>query len=180
MTNNCAPVYNFYNCCDKSGGDGSDNSNQSLANRFLIRSAADQIMSDYKTGDMKFASYTYPIKPIGGALFIYNNIQLMHFKYRLHDLSFIKFSETGTTGKQMSADVVVMDMNGAILRTISTSQILLVGSPVESWLPFQLTTNPIAREIAVGEVVVIRFAISGANNDTWQCNGNCSGLAEFV
>jgi hypothetical protein len=95
-------------------------------------------------------------------------------------LSFIKFNETGTTGKQMSAEVVVMDLAGNILRTISTAPILLVGAPVETWLPFQLTANPVAREIAVGEVVMIRFTISGANNDSWQCGGNCSGLAEFV
>lgn len=182
MSTNCAPTYNFYNCCceDKINEEGSGNSGQSMVNRFLIRSAADQIMSDYKTGDMKFAAYSYPIKPIGGSLLIYNNIQVMHFKYRLHDLSFIKFNEAGVTGKQMSADVVVMDMNGAILRTISTSPILLVGSPVETWLPFQLTTNTVAREILVGEVVMIRFTISGANNDNWQCVGNCSGLGEFV
>jgi hypothetical protein len=151
-----------------------------MANRFVIRSAVDQIMADYKTGDMKFAAYNYPIMPIANSLFIYNNIQLMHFKYRLLELNFIKFNETGTTGKQMSVDVVVMNMNGVVLRTISTSPIQLVGSPVETWLQFPLTANPVPREILIGEVVVIRFTISGANNDTWQCYGDCSGLGEFI
>ena len=181
MTNGCAPVYNFYNCCCENAS-GSNHSTPAPSNNslFIIRSASDQIMSDFITGDIRFASYSYPIKPPGGLLSISNNLQVMHCPFILRDLSFIKFAETGSTTKQMSVEVVVMNYSGAVLRTLTLSTLPLVCAAIETWLPFQLTTDQSARTILVGEVVMIRFTISSANNDTWQCFGNSSGLAELV
>lgn len=177
------PTFNIYNgCCDSACScSGSNDTASSISGQvFPIRAAMDNMLSNWTTGDLGWVTYTYAVNPGLGKTVIYNPMQYMHFPYRLRDAAFVKFNPTGTTTKGMIVEVIVMDTNGTVKRVLSTSSVDVIGGASEAWLPFALTSDPTQRIIALGEVAVARFTISGANTDSWQCYGLYSGLGEYI
>ncbi len=179
---NSSPVYNFYNCCCPDQNDSSTNgSSQNVSTIFPIKTVNAGLWTDWRTGDVNFsAPFYYPINPPQNVTEIFNNMEAFHFPYKLKELSFFKSGVLGSTNETMELSILVMDMDGAILRTLSTTTNELVSAPEESWVSIPLVSSAADLTISPSEIIVERFAISNPNNDNWECKVFISGLAEMI
>lgn len=165
------PVYNFYNCCCKDG---------KTSTIFPIKTVNGGLWTDWTTGDVIFSNpFYYPINP-SGRTEIYNNMEAFHFPYRIKELSLFKSGVNGTTNETMELSIIVMNMAGVTLRTLSTSTIEIVSASIETWIPIPLVSSIADLSIAPNEIIVEKFKISSTNNDDWNCRIFVSGLAEMI
>lgn len=177
------PVYNFYNCCcpDQNGNSNNNGSSVSTNHTFPIKTVNAGLWTDWRTGDVNMSSpFYYPINLPGNVSEIFNNMEAFHFPFKIKELSLFKSGVSGTTNEKMEISIIVMDMDGTVLRTLSTSTIEIVSAPVETWVPIPLVSSPSDLTISPNEIIVERFRISGLNNDNWNCRVFVSGLAEMI
>ena len=149
---------------------------------FILRSAYDQITTDWWTGELNQAGHFYQIapNPFYNNDAIYNNLQVCHFEYDLDSVSFLKVDQSGTTGLTMLVDIIVYDFRGNQRRTITRKDIEIVGAPLDQWQGFHLVKDKSKLRIKPDEMPVVRFKIPKANTDSWQCLGSCSALGVLV
>jgi hypothetical protein len=151
-TDPCA-VYNFYNCCHDESSAAGDSSKL-----FVWQSAGGP--------DPTRLNYTSSVEPLGPSVGIGNapNTSLkaylglfpVHRKAQLQDISFFRYpdppSGTPYTGG-LSLDLIVMDFNGAFIRTISTATLNYKTTPLLAWTPIPLSAIPGDLDILPGQVV---------------------------
>ena len=180
------PVYNFYNgCCSNScaapenaptGGTPS-----TAGTIFPIKTGGGSLYANWKTGDVEASRpYFYSVNPVGNNLEFFNSLDAFHFPYKIKELTLFKSSVTGTTTETMDFSIIVMDMAGTLLRTLSTSTIEIISAPEETWIPIPLVSMAADLTINPNEIVIQKFSISNQNTDNWYCHAMVSGLAEMI
>lgn len=162
MSTNCAPTYNFYNCCcDDKAAPGEagkisgyfvwpvDNALQPVA-----KAALDPVYSG------------------GIAVFIdsdnkgFVGLQPMHRKVRLVEISVLRvyllarIDIPAAYAGTVLLDIVVMDLFGTILRTLTPAPLDYKALAEKVWTPIALTTVAADLEIAASEIVVARITFS--------------------
>jgi hypothetical protein len=148
-SNNPCAVYNFYNCCDPSNASGSA--------PFIWQSGdvLDPMAQPSGTQEV-LEPYLYTQNEPAGKLKCYQGLMPLHRKARLIEISLITFPPW-QTGAPYTASVmlnlVVLDFNGAIIRTISTATMNYQTIPVRTWTPISLSTVPGDLDIPAGQLV---------------------------
>jgi hypothetical protein len=178
MTN---PTYNFYNCCCPTTNLDCDENNTNYAGSiFPIKTTGGGLWANWRDGDVDSANRFIPVNFPLGLTTIYNNMEAFHFSYVVKELSLRKTRVTGTTNESIEFTMMVMDMDGNYLRTLSTNTLDLVSLPIETWVSVPLVAAQVDLTIQPNEILIQEFKINTVNTDDWRCNLFVSGLAEMV
>jgi hypothetical protein len=157
-SNNPCAVYNFYNCCCPSSA--------SESAPFIWQSGS--ILDPHAQAPSTQEVLT-PVFGIGSTpdadLKSYLGLMPLHRNARLIEISLIRFSPL-TFGPPYTSTVtfnlVVLDFNGAVMRTISTAPINYQGIPLLTWTPVSLSTVPGDLDIPAGQLVAGELAFGAA------------------
>lgn len=148
-SNNPCAVYNFYNCCDPSTG--------SESGAFIWQSGNILDPHSWPTPQELLS----PVMGLGSGpdadLKSYQGLMPLHRNARLIELSLIKFppqlSNISAYTATIVLNLVVLDFNGGIIRTISTATMNFQSLPVRIWTPISLSTVPGDLDIPAGQLV---------------------------
>lgn len=148
-SNNPCAVYNFYNCCDPS-------------------SASEPAAFIWQSGNI-LDPHSWPtpqelLTPVIGLgsgpdadLKSYQGLLPLHRKARLIEISLIKFppmlSNLAAYTSTVMLNLVVLDFNGAVIRTISTATVNYQSLAIRTWIPIPLSTVPGDLDIPAGQLV---------------------------
>jgi hypothetical protein len=87
----------------------------------------------------------------------YMGLMPLHRSARLIEISLIRFAADNPVGPPYTASImfnlVVLDYNGTVIRTISSAPINYQSAPLITWLPISLSTVPGDLDINVGQLV---------------------------
>jgi hypothetical protein len=185
MSANCAPVYNFYNCCCK---DTAASAPSTAISGFFVW-PSDNALQPQSIGALD------PIVCAGIPVFIdadkkgFVGLQPIHRKARLVEISVLRVfllaridipaAYTGT----VFLDLLVMDLFGNILRTISSAPTDYKLLNEKVWTPVPLTSVATDLVINVGEVVISRTTFSAPDLPTpnsIRLQPAFSAIGEFI
>ena len=182
MSGNCAPTYNFYNCCDPNGGGGADQVHK------FIWSAGDIGTTTQEWG----GSGIDPLL-MGGSVSIIDSdktdflsLQPLPLAADLQSLHILRFASNAPglvdvppsyTGS-IDLEAVVMDYMGNTVRTISLAPMNYLALPNKVWTPMPLTSVAAHLSIQVGELVAARVKFSAANPSV-RLAFNLTGVGQF-
>ncbi|MDX6501193.1 MAG: hypothetical protein QOG23_4453 [Blastocatellia bacterium] len=147
-SNNPCAVYNFYNCCDPSGA--------SELPVFIWQSG--NILDPQGPGPQEALG---PVVGIGSGpdadLKSYQGLMPLHRKARLIELSLIKLppflSNISAYTSTVMLNLVVLDLNGVVIKTISTAPLNYQSLAVRTWIPIPVSTVPGDLDIPAGQLV---------------------------
>lgn len=162
MSANCAPTYNFYNCCcEDTAGTGHPDK---ISGYFVW--PVDNALQPVSKAALD------PVYSGGLAVFIdadkkgFVGLQPMHRKVRLVEISVLRVylltridipaAYTGT----VLLDILVMDLFGTVLRTLTPAPLDYKALSEKIWTPIALTNVAADLEIAAGEIVLARVTFS--------------------
>jgi hypothetical protein len=148
-SNNPCAVYNFYNCCDSSSA--------SEPAPFIWQSGnvLDPMVEAPGTQEA-LNPYLYTTNKPDADLKSYQGLMPLHRNARLIEISLITFPPFHS-GPAYTATVVlnlvVLDFNATVIRTISTATMNYLSIPVRTWTPISLSTVPGDLDIPAGQLV---------------------------
>lgn len=157
-SNSPCAVYNFYNCCDPSTA--------SQPASFLWHSG--NVLEPHSlTGGQEFLSSMGPVNNWADTdLKNYMGLTPLHRNARLIEISLIKFPNVVITGSPYTATVifnlVVLDYNGLVIKTISTAPINYQSTALRTWIPISLSTVPGDLDIPAGQLVAGELTFGAA------------------
>ena len=183
MSGNCAPTYNFYNCCDPNAGSGAGK-----AHKFIWGTDSTPTNTQDMAGlppDALLSSGTMlnipPDKrnflnlaplPVPADLL---SIYVMRFAHRVPSVPDIPPAYTAP----VDFDLVVMDLMGNVLRTISTAVIDYRILLHKVWTAIPLTGTTAHLSIQPGEIVAARV-IFGAPSPSVQLSFQLTGVGQII
>jgi hypothetical protein len=188
MSGNCAPTYNFYNCCDCSGATGGAGTPGAKTNKFIW--APDST----STWLPDFVATTNPdplgmggkVSSIDSDKKDFLTLQALHVPVDLLNLSILRFSTPVPSfvdvppsyTASVDLEIVVLDYLGNTLRTISQAPVNYKTLPDRKWTAIPLTGVTADLSIQLGEVVAARVQF-GAPDLYVQLWFTLSGIGQF-
>jgi len=161
MSANCAPTYNFYNCCDPNGGGSASN-----AHKFIWGTESTPTATQDFAGGVPDALYmggeTIPASFADKREFL--NLAPLPVTADLLNISILRFAMNTPGNPDIPAsytasvdlDVVVLDFFGNVIRTISIAPLNYKTLPNKVWTPIPLTAVASDLKIVPGELVAAR------------------------
>jgi hypothetical protein len=162
MSTNCAPTYNFYNCCCE---DKSTSAPSGKISGFFVWPVDNALHPEAKAG-------LDPIYSAGIPIFIdsdkkgFVGLQPMHRKVRLAEISVMRvyllnrIDIPSAYGGTVLLDLLVMDLFGAVLRTLTPVPLDYKALAEKVWTPIPLTSVAADLEIGAAEIVIARITFS--------------------
>lgn len=182
MTGNCAPTYNFYNCCDPNGGsahkfhkfiwgtDSTPTNTQDMAGvppDALVSSGTNLNIPPDKRNFLNLAPLPVPADLL--------SIHVMRFTHRVPSAPDIPPAYTAP----IDFDLVVMDLMGNVLRTISTAVVDYRIFLHKVWAAIPLTANTAHLSIQPGEIVAARV-LFGAADPSVRLSFQLTGVGQLI
>lgn len=162
MSANCAPTYNFYNCCcDDKAASGQ----LGKISGYFVWPVDNALHPEAKAGLDPVYSGGIPIT-IDSDKKGFVGLQPMHRKVRLAEISVMRvyllnrIDIPAAYGGTVLLDLLVMDLFGAVLRTLTPAPLDYKALAEKVWAPIALTTVAADLEIAANEIVIARVTFS--------------------
>jgi hypothetical protein len=173
-------VYNFYNCCTPSQAAASSSS-------FFIWQSGDIL--DPQAQGLNIPERLAPVLAISNApdadLKTYQGLTPLHRTAHLNEISLLRLSNDAPLGPPYTGTIVfnlvVLDFNGTVIRTISTSSINYVAVPFMTWTPIALSTLPGDLDIPAGQLVAgeLTFGTALASGQLFFARYQLTGTGTF-
>ncbi|HEV2840888.1 MAG TPA: hypothetical protein VGW39_06140 [Chthoniobacterales bacterium] len=185
MSANCAPIYNFYNCCCE-GKPATDP--KGTVSGFFVWPVDNALHPEPKSTLDPIYSAGLPIT-IDTDKKGFVGLQPLHRKARLVEISVLRVfllsridipsAYSGT----VFLDVLVMDLFGNTLRTISSAPVDYKSLSEKVWAPVALTALASDLEIQAAEIVIARVTFSApdlAFPNNIRLQPAFSAIGEFI
>jgi hypothetical protein len=189
MSGNCAPTYNFYNCCDCNaapGGTGTGGNNKTSKFIWAPDSTSTYLPDFVVTTTPDPLGMGGKVASVDADKKDFLNLQALQVAVDLLSLSILRFATPVPSFNDIPPsytasvdfEIVVLNYLGITLRTISQAPMNYKTLLDRKWTPIPLTAVTADLSIQVGEVVAARVQF-GAADPNIRLYFTLSGIGQF-